>query len=145
MEIRGYWKRLGNALLDRIEIRVPAKPITMGEMLGPSGESSAQAREKVRGAAALQRLRYRGQGFMWNSRLPSGKVAEFCPLAKESRRLLAQAVEKLSLSSRACHAVLRIARTLADLDGSEILEKPHLLEAVQHRRFGEDDPFWHYG
>jgi magnesium chelatase family protein len=145
MEVRGYWKRLGNALLDRVEIRVPVKPIAMAEMLGPVGESSAQAREKVQAAVARQRRRYRGIGFMWNSRIPSGKIGSFCPLTEDSRRFLAQAVEQLSLSSRAYHAILRIARTLADLDGSESLEKHHLLEAVQHRRFGEDDPFWHYG
>lgn len=72
-------------------------------------------------------------------------IMEFCRLDHVSNHALAGAVEKLSLSSRACHSILRIARTIADLAGEQDIGKEHILEAVQHRRFGEDDSFWNYG
>jgi len=144
-EIRNYWKRLGNALLDRVEIRVPVKPVSMEELVQGNGETSARVRERVEAAARLQRRRHRGMPFFWNSRIPAAEIQEYCPMTHDSRRTLADAVKRLTLSSRACHSILRIARTVADLEGSRVLEKEHLLEAVHHRRFGEDDPFWNYG
>ena len=67
-----------------------------------------------------------------------------CSLSGEATRALTLAVSKLTLSSRACHSILKVARTIADLAASEGILKEHVLEAVQHRRFGEQDPFWNY-
>jgi magnesium chelatase family protein len=144
-EVRNYWKRLGNALLDRMDIRVPVKPVSVKEMMGERGETSRQVRVRVERAAARQRNRFRKNDYSWNSRIPPGMIMEFCRLDAVSNHALAGAVEKLFLSSRACHSILRIARTIADLACEQDIGKEHVLEAVQHRRFGEDDSFWNYG
>ncbi len=144
-EVERYWKRLGNALLDRIDIRIPVKPVPIEEMIGEAGESSREVRSRVMKTVHVQRERYRKLGFSWNSQIPPGKINLFCPLSGECSDALTRAADKLTLSSRACHSILKVARTIADLDGSGELRREHVLEAVQHRRFGEEDPFWNFG
>lgn len=141
-EIQRYWNRIGGPLLDRIDIRVPLRPADARELMGPAGESSATVRARVEEALILQRERYRGLGFERNGRIPSGLVERFCSLSPQLAATLALAAEKLSLSSRACHSALRLARTIADLASSERIEEDHLLEAIQHRRYGDGDYYW---
>lgn len=144
-EIQRYWRRLGGPLLDRIDLRVPLRPVDARELLGPAGETSDAVRLRVAAARSLQSRRYEGFGFDRNGRIPAGLIERFCALDAEASRALAVAVEKLSLSSRACHSVLRIARTIADLSdppGAVAIGEAALLEAVQHRRYGDGDFFW---
>ncbi len=144
-EIQGYWKRLGGALLDRIDIRVPVKPVSVEKMTGEKGEASEQVRERVTAVIKIQTDRYKDYSFNWNAHIPAGLIEKFCYLNNECALILAKATQKLSLSSRACHSIIKVARTIADLDGSESILKVHILEAVQHRRYGEEDVFWSYG
>ena len=144
-EIQAYWKRLGGALLDRIDIRVPVKPVSIEKMVGEKGETSEQVRERVTTVIEIQAVRFKDLSFNWNAHIPPGLMERFCNLNKECALILAKATQKLSLSSRACHSIIKVARTIADLDGSESILKVHILEAVQHRRYGEDDVFWSYG
>jgi len=141
-EVCRYWRKLGGALLDRIDMRIPLKPVAAGEMLGEGGEPSNAVRARVSRAIELQRERYRRRLFSRNSRIPPGDVETYCPLDGECRGLLLQAVEKCSLSSRALHSILKVARTIADLEGSESIRRDHLLEAVQYRRYGDGDFYW---
>jgi magnesium chelatase family protein len=141
-EIDHYWKRLGGPLLDRIDIRVPLRPADVRDLVGPPGESSASIRARVERAVLLQRERYRGLGFDRNSRIPAGSIGRFCGLETRVAATFALAVAKLNLSSRACHSALRLARTIADLAASERIEEDHLLEAIQHRRYGDGDYYW---
>jgi magnesium chelatase family protein len=143
-EVRSYWRKLGGALLDRVDIRVPLKPVPAAEMADGPGESSAELAERVAGAVRLQRLRYEGLGFSRNGRLPPGLVERYCSPGPEGAALLAQAMSQLDLSSRAYHSILKVARTIADLAGSENIAREHLLEAIQHRRYGDTDIFWSY-
>ena len=99
---------------------------------------------RVARAVELQRRRYAGLPFSRNARLPPGFLERYCPVDPESSALLVQAVNRLGLSSRAYHAVLRIARTIADLAECERIAREHLLEAIQHRRYGDADTFWNY-
>jgi magnesium chelatase family protein len=144
-EVRAYWRKLGGALLDRVDIRVPLKPVPAEEMAEGPGESSAELASQVAAAVRLQRLRYEGLGFSRNGRLPPGLVERFCPPGSEGVALLAQAMSQLDLSSRAYHSILKVARTIADLAGSEAIGRDHLLEAIQHRRYGDADIYWSYG
>jgi magnesium chelatase family protein len=144
-EIQAYWKRLGGALLDRIDIRVPVKPVSIEKMVGDKGENSEQVRERVTTVIEIQAARFKDFSFNWNAHIPPGLMERFCSLNKECALILAKATQKLSLSSRACHSILKVARTIADLGGSEAIQKDHILEAVQHRRYGEEDVFWSYG
>jgi magnesium chelatase family protein len=137
--IRRYWRKIGGALLDRIDIRIPVRPPGPAEM-EQSGESSAAMARRVASARARQLRRY-GSAVL-NGRAEACLVEESCKISPASRSALREATERLSLSSRAYTAVLRIARTIADLEGSDRVEEDHLLEAIQHRRYGEGDLYW---
>jgi magnesium chelatase family protein len=140
-----YWKRIGNVLLDRIDIRVPVSPVPMEEIVGGAGTSSSGIRSRIIKAVKIQHTRYARLPFSRNSRIPPGLLDRFCKLDKECAHLLIRAMKKVSISSRSVHSILKIARTVADLDESVNIEKDHLLEAIQHRRYGENDFFWKFG
>jgi magnesium chelatase family protein len=145
-EIHRYWRKFGGALLDRIEIRIPVLPPKISEMGSRSGgalgdeESSAVIARRVLAAVEIQRRRYRGTAVRRNALLPAGKIDSLCPMNERTESALRQAVTRLGLSGRAYHGILRVARTIADLDGAAVLDTAHILEAVQHHRYGED-PF----
>lgn len=148
-EICNYWKRLGGALLDRIDIRVPVMPLTAEEML-PDADAdkknitSADMRLIINRAVEIQEKRYKGTDILRNADIPPGKINKYIFLDKESQFLFTKAVKSFSLSTRACHSVLKLARTAADIEGceEEIISKKYLLEAVQLRRYGDSDFFW---
>ncbi|MDR2518884.1 MAG: YifB family Mg chelatase-like AAA ATPase [Spirochaetaceae bacterium] len=143
-EIRRYWRKFSGALLDRIEVRVPVLAPDPSRMSESSEEPSAAVAARVAGAAAMQEERFKGAAIRRNARMTPGMIERFCSLTDEGRRALTLAAAKLGLSGRAFHSVLRTARTIADLDlaaggsGSERINTAHILEAVQHRRLGED-------
>jgi magnesium chelatase family protein len=142
--VQAYWRKLGGALLDRVDIRLPLQPVPAQELGGGPGEASAPMARRVARAVDLQRRRYEGLPFSRNARLPPGYVERFCPLGPEGVQLLARAMGRLGLSSRAYHSILKIGRTIADLSDSPQIEREHLLEAVQYRRYGDGDIFWSY-
>jgi len=139
---------LGSALLDRIELRVPVHTPVVLTASGNGEEKSAEIRQRVVAAVEMQRERFKGLeigglgslGFpiRRNSRVFPGHIEKFCPLTKEAEEAFGLAAAKLSLSGRACHGILKVARTIADLAGKELIDTVHILEAVQHRRFGDD-------
>lgn len=142
LEIHRYWKRVGAALLDRIDIRVPCRPVDPEKIFAIDEERSRDVRRRVAAAVSRQVQRYRGHGFVRNSRIPPGLLTSYCILDGSIRRLFTTAIRKLALSSRACHSVLKLARTIADLSDSDAIGEDHLLEAIQHRRYGDQDYFW---
>jgi magnesium chelatase family protein len=133
---------MGGPLLDRIDIRVPVEPTSARELLGPPGESSADIRARVEAAIRIQEERYRGLYPPRNSRLRPEQVEACCRLDRAAARAFERAVDRLSLSSRACHSILKIARTIADLSGALSIGEEEVLEAIQHRRFGDGDEMW---
>jgi len=143
-EINRYWRKFSGALLDRVEIRVAVLPPKVGEMNSAIGKSakpeekSAVIAQRVKAAVEIQRLRFKGTEIRRNALLPAGKTADLCPLSEKAENALNTAVSKMGLSGRAFHGILRVARTIADLEGREVIEIEHILEAVQHRRLGED-------
>ena len=140
-EIGRYWRKFGGALLDRIEIRTAVLPPKISEIGNASGngeERSADIAKRVQAAVAVQRQRYRGTGIRRNALIPAGKMETFCPLNEQAHSAFNKALAFLGLSGRAYHGILRVARTIADLDGKDVIDTVHILEAVQHRRYGED-------
>jgi len=142
-EISRYWRKFGGALLDRIEIRVPVIPPGVNEIGGGVGngigeERSADIAARVKAAVEIQQMRYKGMGIRRNALIPAGKIEKFCGMDKQARDAFHKALARLGISGRAYHGILRVARTIADLDGKEIIGTEHVLEAVQHRRYGED-------
>ena len=146
LEIARYWRKLGGALLDRVDLRIPLEPVPFEQMSSHPAEteSSAVAAGRVAAAIDVQRSRYRDRSFSRNAHIPAGLIGRFCALQADCRLVLADAAESFSLSSRAFHSILKVARTIADLDASQSIGKNHLLEAVQYRRYCEGDVYWNY-
>ena len=153
-EINRYWRKFGGALLDRVEIRVAALPPEIDAIGGNSrvGEKSAAKSaaiaERVNAAVEIQRRRFKGAGLSVpelpfpgirrNARIPAGKTASLCPMTEKAENAFHTAISKLGFSGRAYHGIIRVARTIADLEGREVIETEHVLEAVHHRRLGDD-------
>ena len=147
LEISRYWRKLGGALLDRVDLRVPLEPVCFEDLTDEEGAGrggSAAVAVRVEAAIRTQRQRYAGLSFSRNAHIPPGLIERFCALDTDCRAALRDAAERLSLSSRAFHSILRVARTIADLDASARIGREHILEAVQHRRYCEGDVYWEY-
>jgi magnesium chelatase family protein len=134
--VRAYVSRISGPLLDRIDLRVDVPPVTYGEMSGPGGEPSALVAARVHAARDRQEGRCRGDAATTNSELAGAALRESARLDDDGRRLLASAMERLRLSARAHDRVLRVARTLADLDGVAVVSSRHVAEALQFRPGG---------
>lgn len=141
-EIRRYWKKMGGAIMDRIDIRVPVTPVSTKVMLGEKGISSKDIKKRVELAVNRQRKRYFGSSIICNARIPSGSIDEVCYLSDELKDIFIKGINSLSLSSRGCHSVLKISRTIADLDESENIMEKHILEAFTYRRYGDEDYYF---
>ncbi|MCX7817128.1 MAG: YifB family Mg chelatase-like AAA ATPase [Syntrophales bacterium] len=133
-QIRQYQGRISGPLLDRIDIHVTVPAVRHRDIRGRySAESSAAIRERVVRARDVQRRRFTSREGVLNARMTEADIKEFCRLDEESMRILEMAMEKLGLSARAYAKVLKVARTIADLDGSFEIKTPHVAEAIQYR------------
>jgi magnesium chelatase family protein len=137
-EIHRYWRKFSGALLDRVELRVVVIPPGPEELAGGREESSEAAARRVSRAVELQRERFKGTDIRRNARMTTGMTEKYCVLTGEAQRAFHTALEKLNLSGRAFHGILRVGRTIADLEGQDTITTAHILEAVQHRLMGED-------
>ncbi|MBX3385601.1 MAG: YifB family Mg chelatase-like AAA ATPase [Phycisphaeraceae bacterium] len=128
-----YLSRLSGPLVDRIDIHVEAHAVPFKQLSGePRGTTSAQMRESVLKARHVQRLRPQTGGVP-NARLSGKQLDKVAPMSDEARTVLAQAMAELGLSARAYDKIRRVARTIADIDGSESVGVPHVAEAVSYR------------
>ncbi|MGH7562284.1 MAG: YifB family Mg chelatase-like AAA ATPase, partial [Gemmatimonadales bacterium] len=138
--VERYLSRLSGPLLDRIDLhlRVPAVPY-LELMATGEAEPSAALRARVEAAREHQRRRFRSRGkgrhgaLHANAHMTARDVRRWCALAPATEAVLRAAVERLGLSARACHRVLKVARTIADLAAAESIEPAHLREAIQYR------------
>jgi len=133
-QIRQYQARLSGPLLDRIDIHVLVSSVKYRELTGPySGESSKVIAERVLRARKKQQGRMAGSGTLCNARLPDRQIHDFCALDEDSHRLLEMAMERLGLSARAFTRILKVSRTIADLEECESIATRHVAEAIQYR------------
>jgi len=141
VQIHNYINRLSGPLLDRIDIQVEVDNISYGEFAAAEpSESSAAIRERIVKVRNVQRERYKGLPMLTNSEMSNREIKKYCALDKESEGLLELAFHKLGLSARASYRILRVARTIADIEGSERINVNHLSEAIQYRSL--DRKYW---
>jgi magnesium chelatase family protein len=135
-QVQRYQSRLSGPLLDRIDMHVEVPPVQVKEISNAEpGSSSAQMRGRVQAARKMQSLRFKGgRGIFANSQMNTSHLKKHCSLNRESSEILHQSIERLGLSARALHRILKVSRTIADLDGSETISTPHVTEAIQYRR-----------
>jgi magnesium chelatase family protein len=132
--VRRYRGRVSGPLLDRIDLHVEVPPARAAELTARgAAEPSAAIRARVFEARARQLRRYAGSRVYCNAQLDPRLTRRYCPLDDAGAALLEAAIRRLALSGRAYHRILRVARTIADLDGTDALDPNHLAEAIQHR------------
>jgi magnesium chelatase family protein len=135
MEMQRYLSKISGPLLDRIDIHIEVTPVPFEKLTETrKAESSIEIRKRVTSAREKQTIRYENfQNLHYNAQMSSKQVREFCALDDTSLQLLKTAMERLNLSARAYDRILKVARTIADLEASESVSSNHIAEAIQYR------------
>lgn len=130
-EIRRYLGRISGPVLDRIDIVTEVSPVTIQDFYKKSkAEATESIRKRVTEARNMQKIRYRNTPYRFNGELPGSEVEKYCLLENKERQFLEQAADSGQMSARAYHKVIRLARTIADLEKAEKITTTHLAEAV---------------
>ena len=140
-QINRYQSKLSGPLLDRIDLQVEVPRLTSEELLNakPAVESSSDIRKRVINARKIQSERYKNDGILTNSELTSKLIKKYCQIDDASTELLKIASVKYQLSGRRYDRILKLARTIADLESSEVITQNHIMQALQYRMFNQSD------
>ena len=140
--VEQYLKKISQPLLDRIDICVETKRVEYQDLIkeNPHQETSAEIRKRVVAAMERQQQRFAGTNIRYNSRIPAALLAKYCRLSTKQKQYMESIYQKLELTARSYHRILRVARTIADMDGSDEILTRHLSEAVCYRNV--DKKFW---
>ena len=134
LQIQNYLSRVSGPLLDRIDIHIEVAAVRKEDLLDKRpAESSSEIRKRVNKARKIQEKRFKGLPIHSNAQMSPKYIRRFCPLEKESEELLQNAISELGLSARAYHRIIKISRTIADLEEKEKIEPAHISEALQYR------------
>ena len=140
-EIHRYVNKLSGPLLDRIDLQVEVDSVSYDDLRSKvKAEPSAVIKQRVEAAREIQRERFKGTKIFINSEMTNAMLEEFCVISKQSEQLMELAFDKLRLSGRANVRILKVARTIADLDGEKNIEPRHIAEAIQYRSL--DRKYW---
>lgn len=140
-QIQSYVSRISGPLLDRIDIQVEVPAVKYSELAADTtGEPSAQVQERVEAARQIQHERFVGTNIHANASMQSKQIREYCKVDDQAQDLLRVAINQLGLSARAYDRILKVARTIADLDQNPNIEAVHVSEAIQYRSL--DRSFW---
>jgi len=133
-QVSRYRKRISGPLLDRIDMHIEVPRLLPGELLSKqAGEKSASIQARVIAAREIQTRRFAGTPYHCNAQMGSKALRQFCQLSEECESLLRAAIDQFALSARAHDRIIKLARTIADLEGSEQIKVPHIAEAIQYR------------
>ncbi len=137
----GYLSKLSGPILDRIDLQLVLHPVPSDKIAsGVKGEDSATVAARVAAARKLQQERFRGEGINCNSEMGSSHIERFCPLDDTCRQVLLELMERLGLSMRAYFRIIKVARTIADLEGSPSILPVHIAEASSFRFLDRKNP-----
>ncbi len=140
-QVNRYLSRVSGPLLDRLDLHIEVPPVEFDELSSHTpSESSREIRARVNRARAIQHERFQGTTITCNASMGAGELRTCCPLHDKARLLLRSAFDRMGLSARAYDRVLKVARTIADLDQSEVIQPAHVAEAVQYRSL--DRKYW---
>ena len=136
-QISRYLSRLSGPLLDRIDLQIEVPKLTSDELLNSakSEESSADIRKRVINARKIQTERYKNDGILTNSELTPKLIKKYCKIDNETEKIFKTAIIKYQLSGRKYDRILKLARTIADLENSMDIKQNHLMQALQYRSF----------
>ena len=141
--IRKYLSKVSGPLLDRMDIHIEVSPVSFDNLSSKAKlEPSCKIRERVNKAREIQKERLKSVGILSNSQIPSHILSSVCELTEDAKNILQMAFDKMGLSARGYDKILKISRTIADLAGSEIIDKSHICEAIQYRSL--DRKYWGY-
>lgn len=140
-KVAQYLAKVSGPLLDRLDLHIDAMPVEFDHISSTvKSESSADIKKRVDRAREIQNQRFVGTGITCNARITPARLQADCQISESGMKLLRNAFDKLGLSARAYDRVLKVSRTIADLDESEILESRHIAEAIQYRSL--DRKYW---
>lgn len=140
-QINQYLSRISGPVLDRIDLHIEINPVKYDDLENASpSEKSDDIKNRVNQARNIQRQRFSGEGIYSNAQMNSKHIAKFCVLGEKEKLLLKNAFERLGLSARAYDRILKVSRTIADLDNSENITSSHIAEAIQYRNL--DRKYW---
>ena len=136
-----YLGKISGPLLDRMDIHCEVPPVEYKDLSRSTpSESSAEIRKRVDKARLIQQKRFGGTGISSNARITPAKLHEFCPMTDEASRVLQMSFDRLKLSGRAYDRIVKVARTVADLEGEERISAAHIMEAIHYRTL--DREYW---
>ena len=139
--ISNYIGKISGPLLDRIDIQVEVTPVKYENLeYDNKSETSEEIKKRVNEARIIQRKRYEKENIYSNSQLTPKLIEKYCKLDIQSKKLMELTFNKLGLSARAYGRILKVARTIADLDRKTEIEKKHIAEAIQYRSL--DKKYW---
>ena len=143
MQIQRYVGKISGPLMDRIDIHIDVPAVKFNELrghTGSAGDSSETIRKRVVKARDIQLRRFNGDGVFSNSAMSPKQIRAFCALDDQSEELLEKAMSRQGLSARAHDRILKVSRTIADLDASESIQPTHISEAINYRSL--DRNYW---
>lgn len=140
-EIKRYLHKISGPILDRMDIVVETKKVDITKLNdGKGGESSEKMLHRIMKARRMQERRFQGTGIAFNADMGPAQVRKYCPLGDREKRMMEELFSTMNLSARAYHKIIKVARTIADLEESMRIERRHLAEAVCYRR--TDSKYW---
>ncbi|MBR0512013.1 MAG: YifB family Mg chelatase-like AAA ATPase [Ruminococcus sp.] len=140
-KVTGYLSKISGPLLDRFDLHIEVAPVEFGDLSSKAKEeSSAEIRKRVMSAREIQKERFRDTGITCNALITPDKLQEFCPMDDSAETLMKNVFDRLGLSARAYDRILKVSRTIADIDGSEVIKKQHVAAAAQFRSL--DRKYW---
>ena len=133
--VKRYLNKVSGPLLDRIDLHIEVAPVPVAQLASmPQGESSSAIRERVVAARNIQTARFADhKGIHCNAQMTSRLMQQFCPLDEQCKNIITMATERLGLSARAYDRILKVSRTIADLEASDNILPHHLQEAITYR------------
>ena len=140
-QVAAYLSKISGPLLDRLDLHIEVAPVEFEHLSSTAKEESSETiRKRVQNAREIQLERFKGTSIPCNARITSSKLHDFCPLDDKARTFLGNVFDRMGLSARAYDRILKVARTIADLDNKEVIDKSHISQAVQYRWL--DRKYW---